>query len=258
MNYQLAHDLLNLLQQYEEQHSSMPGHQPDMQSFLVWARNNVWSEQHSTSDPNAYAANSSGADNVAGLPDLSANAKAGQAPTEHHSHVGYGRYGGMPDAASAIGRLVIVLGRYAKKYSRLAVADTPFSTIDELTFLAGAMRKPGVSKMELIEMNTQEKPIGMEIIRRLLSLGFLDQGAHPEDKRSQALFCTPAGQQAFFTHLPRMTEIGRMVVGDLNLEQQDQLYDLLQQLDAFHLPVYENRKVDTFDRLLEAMEERRN
>lgn len=232
MNYPLLHDFVNLLQAYHEAHGQEAASLPALMQ---------WAQQQGEVQSTAAAAE----------PDT-AKVVPISAAAPYESHTGFGQYGGMPDVTSAVGRLVIVLSRYARKYGKLAVADTPFSTLDDITFLAGTIRLPGVSKMKLIEMNTQEKPAGMEIIRRLLKQGFITQGSHPEDGRSQALYPTPAGMQAFGQYVPRLSAIGKMVVGNLTLDQQETLHTLLHQLDDFHLPIYENRKLESFQDLQKA------
>jgi len=260
MNYTIIKDLLDLLQAYEQEQGSGASLSPTTDTtagFLAWAQQ----QQQDKVEPVEKSDAANYPDDNQHWPvavQTGDTDNSSSTMPDHASYAGFGRYGGMPDAANAIGRLVVVLGRYARKYGRLAVSDTPFSTLDDLTFLAGALQHPGVSKMGLIEMNAQEKPAGMEVIRRLLSLGFIEQGAHPEDGRSQAIFCTAAGQAAFQQFFPRLISIGQMVVGDLTLEQQDVLYQLLHQLDVFHLPIYENRRLDDYEGLLTAVAERKN
>lgn len=163
------------------------------------------------------------------------------------------RYMGMPDAGSAIARLVVVLYRYAKRYGKMALEGSPFSSLDEATFMATVINEPGLSKMDLITKNTQEKPLGMQIINRLISNGYLVQRDHPETKRSKALFATEAGMGALFSFLPKMQMIGRIVVADLPAHLQDHLFELLQHLDKFHEPMFNERKVQHLDQVMAAL-----
>lgn len=261
MDYHLLTELLPMLGQYQ---TTKPKHEQSVPDFLVWAQTHaairvpqMRGDQDrlrndgitmATLPPTGVSLSSTNDTDQEGLgqpetddPITIANRYVTDTPTQ---------YGGMPDAASAIGRLVIVLGRYAKRYSKLALTDSPFTSLDEVTFLASIIEKPGMSKMEVILRNTQEKPQGMEVIKRLTAQGLIEIAKSEDKKRKQPLQATAEGQLAFFGFIPTMGQIARLVVGNLNQAEQDQLFALLDKLDAFHHPYYANRQHNTFDELL--------
>ncbi len=261
MDYHLLTELLPLLGQYQ---ATKPMHDQSMPDFLAWAQTHAAIRVPEMRDDRAMLATE--LTNMAAPPTATTSqpnpndpdqANLGEPATNDPITIAnryvtdtHTQYGGMPDAASAIGRLVIVLSRYAKRYSKLAITDSPFTSLDEVTFLASILEKPGMSKMEVILRNTQEKPQGMEVIKRLTAHGLIEITRSEDKKRKQPLHITAEGQQAFFSFIPKLGQIARLVVGNLNQAEQDQLFVLLDKLDAFHHPYYINRQHNTFDELL--------
>jgi DNA-binding MarR family transcriptional regulator len=139
-----------------------------------------------------------------------------------------------------IGMLVSCVYRYAKLYSKKALADTPISTIDEFTYLAQLLRDTKPSKTELIEENIQEKTTGTEILRRLINNGLIEQLDDPTDRRSKRLKLSEAGYELMHQIMPRMNQVATLVGGDLSVAEKQQLVSLLQKLHLFHNPLFLN------------------
>ena len=161
----------------------------------------------------------------------------------------------LPNAApgetldSVISKLLIFLNRYAKMYMKKALEDTQLSSPDEFVFLIYLLNLGSATKMELIEAARLEKPTGMEILRRLLAMGFVEQRVHKTDKRSKSLSLTPAGQAALFSSFEKMGKVSEIVSGNLSVPEKMQLLRLLQQLEDFHRPIRESFKNATWDEL---------
>ncbi|RIV17691.1 hypothetical protein DYU11_31090 [Fibrisoma montanum] len=140
---------------------------------------------------------------------------------------------------SIISRFVFFLQRYALMYVRQVLADTPLTTFDDFAYLATLASNPGLTKIELIERNIHGKTTGMEIIRRLVSTGLVEQAEHTIDKRSKLLTVTSQGHQLLAKTRVLMKQVASVVVGDLTEAEQLQLMHLLNKLHTYHYPVYQ-------------------
>jgi DNA-binding MarR family transcriptional regulator len=163
----------------------------------------------------------------------------------------------IPDGAiggetleSMISKLVVFMNRYARMYVKKALEGTGINSFDEFTFLIALYPFGSMTKMELIERNIQEKPTGMEVIRRLLEKGYLDQQDDPKDGRSKRLTLTAAGRETLEGSFQAMTKVTHIVSGNLSEEEKLQLLFILQKLHEFHLPIYQSKKEPDLDQLL--------
>ncbi|WP_207422931.1 MarR family winged helix-turn-helix transcriptional regulator [Desertivirga brevis] len=137
-------------------------------------------------------------------------------------------------AESAINTSLVHLFRYAKIYSKLAVADSPFASIDEVVFLLNLLHKGSMSKQQLIDLNIHEKSTGIQIINRLISRGFVKEDVSESDKRSRSLTITGIGKDALDANMEKVRKASRIVTGNLDNNEKLQLVHLLQKLENFH------------------------
>ncbi|MEJ6981178.1 winged helix DNA-binding protein [Pedobacter sp. P351] len=137
-------------------------------------------------------------------------------------------------AESIINTSLVHLYRYAKIYSKIAIADSPFSTIDDVIFLINLLHSGGMTKTQLIEMNIHEKSTGIQIINRLLALGFIYETQNEKDRRSKKISITEAGKTALNAKIDKIRTASKTVVGNLNDQEKNQLILLLQKLESFH------------------------
>ncbi|MCA6364042.1 MAG: MarR family transcriptional regulator [Bacteroidetes bacterium] len=150
---------------------------------------------------------------------------------------------------SQLTALVGFMQRYAKLYSKKALAGTPLQSLDEFTYLAALTGSQGMSKTELIHRNAHEKTSGLEIIRRMVRLGLLEELSDPADRRSTLVKHTALGQQVMFAVASRMKEVSGLVTGTLSEEEKFQLVHLLGKLDGFHREVYLHHRDKTLEEL---------
>jgi len=150
----------------------------------------------------------------------------------------------------SISKLVGFLGRYARIYLKKVVEQTPLTTPDDFSYLAVLLEKGSLTKIELIEENIHEKTSGMEVIKRLLNSGLIEQKDHPADRRSKSLSLTEQGRIVLFQIFDRLRAVADLVAGDLTADEKWQLLYLLQKLDRFHRPIYLERREESLDELL--------
>ncbi|MBP9550150.1 MAG: winged helix DNA-binding protein [Chitinophagales bacterium] len=139
---------------------------------------------------------------------------------------------------SVINTLIVHMNRYAKTYSKAAMHDSDFSTQEEFIYLINLKAKGAMSKMELIKMNIQEKPAGMQIINRMLKQGWIEQNDSQTDKRSKIIAITPKGLQALEHQMENIRQATKIVTGDLSYNEKMELIKLLKKLKDFHHPIF--------------------
>lgn len=151
-------------------------------------------------------------------------------------------YGRSPE--SAISTLLVHLNRYAKTYSKSAIADSDFATQEDFIYLINLKALGTMTKMELIKKNIQDKPVGMLIINRLISHGWVEQKDSEIDKRTKVISITAKGLTALDQQMGKIRNATHIVAGDLNYSEKMSLIRILDKLDKFHHPIF-NRNIDS-------------
>lgn len=140
---------------------------------------------------------------------------------------------------SAINTLIVHLNRYAKSYSKSAIFDSDFSTQEDFIYLINLKAFGKMSKMELIKKNVHEKPVGMQIINRLIALEWVEQTDSETDKRSKVISITPKGLAALEGIMGKIRQATEIVTGALSHPEKMELIGLLNKLNDFHQPIYD-------------------
>lgn len=202
--YQLLHQLLDHLEQYE---SDTTSREKDMSlmGFSSWLNRQL-----------AYPSPI-----IAAPPDPEAleEAKDSQAETALTILIGY-------------------LYRYSKHYTKKALDETPLSTFDDFAFLATLSYQDSMTKTELIQQHILEITSGIEIIKRLTKNGFLEAFSDPNDRRSKRVRLTAEGKQLLQEVMVKMDTVAHIVSGDLKLEDRAVLLSLLHKLNDFHAIIH--------------------
>ncbi|WP_207532562.1 MarR family winged helix-turn-helix transcriptional regulator [Desertivirga arenae] len=149
-------------------------------------------------------------------------------------------------AESVINTSLVHLFRYAKVYSKLAIADSPFASIDEVVFLLNLLHKGSMSKQQLIDLNIHEKSTGIQIINRLISRGFVREDVSETDKRSRSLTITDMGKDSLDSNMEKIRRASKIVAGNLNSNEKLQLVYLLQKLENFHENKFKEGRPESF------------
>jgi DNA-binding MarR family transcriptional regulator len=151
-------------------------------------------------------------------------------------------------AESVINTLIVHMNRYAKTYSRAAMHGSAFSTQEEFIYLINLKAFGPMGKMELIKKNIQDKPVGMQIINRLLQEGWVAQRDSETDKRSKIIRITQKGLKTLERQMEKIRQATRVVTGDLTHPEKMELIRLLDKLDRFHHPIF-SRNIDSAELL---------
>ena len=139
---------------------------------------------------------------------------------------------------SVISTLIVHLNRYAKTYSKSAIADSDFNTQEEFIYLINLKALGAMTKMELIKKNIQDKSTGILIINRLIKQGWIEQTNSETDKRSKVLRITEEGKLALENQMEKIRSATNIVTGNLNHSEKMELIRILDKLDKFHQPIF--------------------
>ncbi|KFC20560.1 MarR family winged helix-turn-helix transcriptional regulator [Chryseobacterium sp. FH1] len=139
---------------------------------------------------------------------------------------------------SVISTLLVHLNRYAKTYSKSAIAGSDFKTQDEFSYLINLKAFGSMTKMELIKKNIHDKSSGILIINRLINQGWIQQSNSQEDKRSKVLNITEAGKLALDNQMEKIRNATQIVSGNLNHSEKMELIRILDKLEKFHQPIF--------------------
>ena len=150
MKYDILKNVINLLEEFESENLSGKLYPNDIEGFKRWIAVNCTKEDINN-EPNWE-----GKEN-------------GRSPE------------------SVINTLIVHMNRYAKSYSQSAMFGSDFSTQEDFIYLINLKAFGEMTKMDLIKKNVHEKPVGMQIINRLIAHGWVNQTDSEIDKRSKAL-----------------------------------------------------------------------
>lgn len=149
---------------------------------------------------------------------------------------------------SVINTLIVQMNRYAKTYSKSAIHESDFSTQEDFIYLINLKVFGPMIKMELIKRNIHDKPFGMQIISRLIQQKWIDQMDSEFDKRSKVVAITAEGLRALENQMDKIRQASQIVTGDLTHAEKMVLIRLLQKLQKFHQPIYD-QNIDMADLL---------
>ncbi len=218
-SYKLVHQLLNLVEQFEDDNASA---EMSIQGFAGFLVNHIEKETPAAAAPDIrFGKNEQQAQNLAYQID------------------------------NSIARLFIYMSRYAKSYVKKALDGTPLQTAEDFTCLAILLTHDNMSKGDLISRNLQEKTSGTEVIRRLINADLVKQWDDDKDKRGKRISITETGRQLLYKVFGDMDHVGQIITGDLSLSEKLVLQHLLQKLESFHYQQHEQKTITSKADLLE-------
>lgn len=200
MNFKLIKDVIDLIQEYEVYNESH-GTMESIEGFKKWIAN-TFNQEKFQAEP--Y--------------------------WEGKEH------GRSPE--SVVSTLVVHMNRYARAYSKAAIVDSDFSTQEDFIYLINLKAFGEMTKMDLIRKNVQDKSAGMQIINRLINLDWVSQKDSEVDKRSKVISITSKGLDALERQMDKIRKATTIVTGDLTHSEKMELIRLLNKLDQFHQPIY--------------------
>jgi DNA-binding MarR family transcriptional regulator len=125
---------------------------------------------------------------------------------------------------------ISILNKEVKKQTKSAISGSPFSSLDGYSFLLHLEDGNSFRKMELIEMHNLEAPTGIEVIKRLVSKGLIEEFDDKEDKRAKRVRLTELGQNELKKIKPQINEEFSKFSKELNLKEKLGAVSLLNKL----------------------------
>jgi DNA-binding MarR family transcriptional regulator len=130
--------------------------------------------------------------------------------------------------------LLIMQNKHYKMYCKDALADTEIKSPDEYSFLYHLSLADSFRKMELIHIHLLEAPSGIEVIKRLLKKGFIEEFDDAEDKRAKRVRLTVEGRQETEKLIPRMQQVYTKMTAEMSLKEKMNALAFLRKLNAHH------------------------
>lgn len=148
-----------------------------------------------------------------------------------------------------ITKQIILLGRYGKQLIRKGLENHPDLVNEDFTYLYRLMDYDSLTKTQLIEKNGHEKQSGIEIIKRLTKNKLVSEMPDENDKRSVRVSVTEKGMKIFKESMGDITSVSKIMCGNLDSEEKEQLLESLKKLNTFHNTIYVNKKNETLKEL---------
>jgi len=143
------------------------------------------------------------------------------------------------------------LSKHFKIYSKKILVDTDLVSMDGHMFLSSLYHTESMTKAKLISSNYMELPSGIEVIRRLLKKGFIEEYADPNDKRSKRVKISQLGKKEYEASLPGFRKVINIMAGKLPDEKIMNLIVTLNELNEYHKSIHSNAKTESLDGLLD-------
>ena len=201
MNYRLIKDIIGLAEAFEKENVQPDRYTNDINGFKKWMLNR-FSKDYAMDEPQWE-----------------------------------GKEKGR-SAESMINTFIVHMNRYAKSYSKSAIHGSGFSTQEDFIYLINLKAFGEMTKMELIRKNIHDKPVGMQIINRLIKQGWVEQRYSLTDRRSKVISISPKGLKALENQMAKIRQATNIVTGDLTHVEKMELIYLLDKLNNFHHPLY--------------------
>ena len=130
--------------------------------------------------------------------------------------------------------LLVMQSRYYKTYAKKVLGESELTSPDGFSFLYHLNHADSFRKMELIKMHRLEPPSGIEVLKRLLNKGFIDEFDDADDKRAKRIKITAKGKKELQVVLPKMSEVFRLMTAELSLKEKLHMLAFLKQMNDFH------------------------
>ncbi len=140
--------------------------------------------------------------------------------------------------SGSVAASISILYQHAKHYSKTALKDSPLVGVNDFIFLITLMEKGDMRKKEIIDYNYLDFSPGMEVIRRLIRNGLLDEFDDPNDGRSKRVHITDKGKEIVNTVYPEMIKATSLIDGNLSEHEKITIINLFQKLMNFHHAIW--------------------
>jgi DNA-binding MarR family transcriptional regulator len=130
--------------------------------------------------------------------------------------------------------LLVMQSRYYKTYTKRVLGESELTSPDGFSFLYHLNLTDSFRKMELIRMHHLEPPSGIEVLKRLLNKGLIEEFDDAYDKRAKRIKITDKGKKELQIIMPKMSEVFRLMTAELSLNEKLHVVGFLKQMNDFH------------------------
>jgi DNA-binding MarR family transcriptional regulator len=130
--------------------------------------------------------------------------------------------------------LLLHLARHVKSHSRKVLSSIGLVSLDDFQFLLLLSTSESMTKSELIGTGAMEFSSGIEVIKRLLKRGLVEEYEDPDDRRSRRVKITRKGRDKFVRSTEKLGEVSSQFPGSLPGEFKIKLLSILVQLHDLH------------------------
>lgn len=129
------------------------------------------------------------------------------------------------------------MNKFIKIYTKDIFQELGLYSSEDFSFLALVHQMEKPNKKQLCDTNLTEMTTGLDIIRRLIKLGYINEVPDESDKRSKRMVMTPKGLEAVNKIYLKLNQMSNDVLGDLNAEERSVIIKLLTRLNTFHTKI---------------------
>jgi DNA-binding MarR family transcriptional regulator len=131
--------------------------------------------------------------------------------------------------------LLIMQNRHFKSYAKKALVDSALSSPDTFSFLYHLSLVDSYRKMELIRMHMLEAPSGIEVLKRLLAKGLIEEFDDPDDKRAKRIKISIKGKEELEASLPAMQQVFKQMTAEMSLSEKLHFISALRDINDYHV-----------------------
>lgn len=133
-----------------------------------------------------------------------------------------------------LGMLIGKLNKYTNLYFKKAFHGMTISHLEDVVYLKVLDGMGNPRKTDLISSMVSEFPSGIDVIKRLMTAGFVVETPDEQDRRSKRLQITPEGLAFLETAIPQLDRVAELAFCQINAGEKALLLNVLGRLDAFH------------------------
>lgn len=151
----------------------------------------------------------------------------------------------IPDLANrgVIGHLLARMNLFVKNYAKIPFQQIGLNNLEEFRLLQMIDRVKNINKSELSNESLMEFTTVVDIVRRFTTQGLIRQTKDRNDKRAIHLQITTKGKDLLNKTYKTLANIKPNVAGDLSMDEQQTLINLLLRLNNFHTDFFEEHYI---------------
>ncbi len=130
------------------------------------------------------------------------------------------------------------LNRFVRAYSKSIMTEHGFSGPDEFLFLSMIHHMDRPTKKDVCRANAVELTTGVDILRRLMKRGLIEEAIDERDARSKRLSLTDSGRTMVQIVGRQLEQIPHSVLADLSEADRRQFMQTLRYLNNYHFLNY--------------------